>query len=296
MLSLDNGFSEQEVRDFDRRIHERLKTAGDFTYSAEPKLDGLAVSLVYRHGVLQRAATRGDGVHGEDVTANVRTIRGVPLALRGSPPELIEVRGEVFMPVAGFKLMNEQARARDEKVFVNPRNAAAGSLRQLDPRITASRPLDIFLYAVGLVEGGQVPDRHSTMLQAFRDWGLKTCPEARVVSGVEGCLEYYRDIGARRETLPYQIDGVVYKIDARAIRSVWALCHERRAGRSPHKFPAQEATTNARSHRLSSRTHGCAHSGARLQPLFVGGVTVSNATLHNMTRCAARMCARAIRS
>jgi DNA ligase (NAD+) len=176
MLSLDNGFSDQDLLDFDRRVHERLKTEADIAYSAEPKLDGLAVSLTYRRGVLERAATRGDGLHGEDVTANVRTIRGVPLSLRGSPPQVIEVRGEVFMPVAGFKLMNEAAQARGEKVFVNPRNAAAGSLRQLDARITASRPLDIFLYAVGLIEGGTVPDHHTGLLQAFREWGLKTSP------------------------------------------------------------------------------------------------------------------------
>lgn len=282
MLSLDNAFSDQDLLDFDRRIHERLRTDADIAYSAEPKLDGLAVSLTYRRGVLERAATRGDGIHGEDVTANVRTIRGVPLSLRGAPPALIEVRGEVFMPVAGFRLMNEQAQARGEKVFVNPRNAAAGSLRQLDARITATRPLDIFLYAVGLVEGGTVPEHHTQLLAAFREWGLRTCPEARAVSGVAGCLEYYRDIGARRQGLPYQIDGVVYKVDARADQE--RLGYVSRAPRwaLAHKFPAQEASTLVTSIEFQIGRTGALTPVARLQPTFVGGVTVSNATLHNM--------------
>src|SRR5580658_2713951 len=282
MLSLDNGFSEQDARDFDRRIHERLKTERDIHYSAEPKLDGLAVSLVYRRGALERAATRGDGVHGEDVTANVRTIRGVPLSLRGSPPELVEVRGEIFMPLAGFKLMNEQAQERGEKVFVNPRNAAAGSLRQLDPRISAARPLDIFLYAVGLVEGGTVPDHHTGLLQAFRDWGLKTCPEARAVAGIAGCLAYYRDIGVRRDTLPYQIDGVVYKVDSRADQERLGFVSRAPRWALAHKFPAQEATTKLEAIDFQVGRTGALTPVARLQPVFVGGVTVSNATLHNM--------------
>jgi len=282
MLSLDNGFSEQDARDFDRRVHERLKRDADIQYSAEPKLDGLAVSLVYRRGSLERAATRGDGVHGEDVTANVRTIRGVPLSLRGAAPALIEVRGEIFMPVAGFKLMNDAAQARGEKVFVNPRNAAAGSLRQLDPRITAARPLDIFLYAVGLVEGGTLPDHHSQLLQAFRDWGLKTCPEARTVTGIEGCLTYYRDIGARRDTLPYQIDGVVYKVDARADQERLGFVSRAPRWALAHKFPAEEATTVLTAIEFQVGRTGALTPVARLAPVFVGGVTVSNATLHNM--------------
>jgi DNA ligase (NAD+) len=282
MLSLDNGFSEQDARDFDRRVHERLKTQADIHYSAEPKLDGLAVSLVYRRGALERAATRGDGVHGEDVTANVRTIRGVPLALRGAAPELIEVRGEIFMPLAGFKLMNEQALERGEKVFVNPRNAAAGSLRQLDPRITASRPLDIFLYAVGQIEGGSVPDSHTALLRAFRAWGLKTCPEARAVTGIEGCLAYYRDIGARRDTLPYQIDGVVYKVDARADQERLGFVSRAPRWALAHKFAAEEATTLLTAIEFQVGRTGALTPVARLKPVFVGGVTVSNATLHNM--------------
>jgi DNA ligase (NAD+) len=286
MLSLDNAFSEQDVRDFDRRVHERLKTQAPINYSAEPKLDGLAVSLIYRRGSLERAATRGDGVHGEDVTANVRTIRGVPLSLRGSPPELIEVRGEIFMPLAGFKQMNEQAQQRGEKVFVNPRNAAAGSLRQLDPRITATRPLDIFLYAVGLVEGGAVPQHHTGLLQAFRDWGLKTCPEARAVVGIEGCLAYYRDIGARRAALWYQIDGVVYKVDARADQERLGFVSRAPRWALAHKFPAEEATTVLTAIEFQVGRTGALTPVARLQPVFVGGVTVSNATLHNMDEVA----------
>jgi len=282
MLSLDNGFSEQDLLDFDRRVHERLKTEADIAYSAEPKLDGLAVSLTYRNGLLERAATRGDGLHGEDVTANVRTIRGVPLSLRGSPPRLIEVRGEIFMPLAGFRLMNEQAQARGEKVFVNPRNAAAGSLRQLDPRISASRPLDIFLYAVGLVEGGAVPDHHTGLLKAFRDWGLKTCPEARAVTGVAGCLEYYTDIGARRAALPYQIDGVVYKVDARADQERLGFVSRAPRWALAHKFPAEEASTVVTGIEFQIGRTGALTPVARLKPVFVGGVTVSNATLHNM--------------
>lgn len=282
MLSLDNGFSEQDVVDFDRRIRERLKTDAEIVYSAEPKLDGLAVSLTYRGGLLQRAATRGDGIRGEDVTANIRTIRGVPLALRGSPPAQIEVRGEVFMPVAGFRQMNEDAQARGEKVFVNPRNAAAGSLRQLDPRITASRPLDIFFYAVGLVDGGPVPEHHTELLRAFRDWGLKTCPEARAVRGVAGCLHYYQSIGERREALPYQIDGVVYKVDARADQERLGFVSRAPRWALAHKFPAQEATTLLTAVDFQVGRTGALTPVARLQPVFVGGVTVSNATLHNM--------------
>ena len=282
MLSLDNAFTEQAARDFDRRIHERLKTDAEIRYSAEPKLDGLAVSLVYERGVLQQAATRGDGVQGEDVTANVRTIRAVPLSLRGVVPERIEVRGEIFMPVAGFKRMNEQAQERGEKIFVNPRNAAAGSLRQLDPRITASRPLDIFLYAVGLVEGGTVPDHHTGLLQAFREWGLKTCPEARAVAGIDGCLAYYREIGARRDELPYQIDGVVYKVDARADQERLGFVSRAPRWALAHKFAAEEATTLLTAVEFQVGRTGALTPVARLQPVFVGGVTVSNATLHNM--------------
>ncbi|MGH8276866.1 MAG: NAD-dependent DNA ligase LigA, partial [Steroidobacteraceae bacterium] len=216
MLSLDNAFTDEELAAFDRRIHERLGSEGDLDYVAEPKLDGLAVAVIYRDGRLERAATRGDGITGEDVTANVRTIRAVPQRLRGPAPPLLEVRGEVFMPLAGFERMNAAARERGEKVFVNPRNAAAGSLRQLDARISAARPLAAFFYGLGALEGRGAPASQSKLLQLLRTLGLPVAPEARAVRGVAGCLAYYHELGARRAALRYQIDGVVYKLDSRA--------------------------------------------------------------------------------
>ncbi len=287
MLSLENAFSEADVREFDRRVRERLAGVDGVSYAAEPKLDGLAVSLIFEQGRFTTGATRGDGTTGEDVTHNLRAIRAVPLQLRGETyPRVLEARGEVFMPMAGFKRFNAQAEARGEKVFVNPRNAAAGSLRQLDPKLTAERPLDIFFYGTGYTEGGTLPARHSEILRVMRDWGLKTSPEARVVRGVEGCLEYYADIGSRRERLGYQIDGVVYKVDdigaqqrlgfvSRAPR--WALAH---------KFPAEEEMTLVRAVEFQVGRTGALTPVARLEPVFVGGVTVSNATLHNMDEVA----------
>ena len=283
MLSLDNAFSEAEVRDFDRRIHERLADSRPIAYSAEPKLDGLAVSARYENGVYMQGATRGDGETGEDITQNLRTITALPLKLRaGAVPRVLEVRGEVFMPRAGFKRFNEEAAARGEKIFVNPRNAAAGSLRQLDPRMTAARPLDLFIYGVGVVEGGSLPPYHSKTLKKLRQMGFKICPQSRVVKSIEGCLKYYQEMGAMRVQLPYQIDGVVYKVDdvdlqrqlgfiSRAPR--WALAH---------KFPAEEALTVVRGIEFQIGRTGALTPVARLEPVFVGGVTVSNATLHNM--------------
>jgi DNA ligase (NAD+) len=287
MLSLGNAFSEDELRDFDRRIQARLEAgdiqhSGELDYSAEPKLDGAAVSLRYEGGLLVMAATRGDGYTGEDITHNVRTIPGVPLRLRGDYPPVLEARGEVFMPKAGFSAYNERARQRGEKLFVNPRNAAAGSLRQLDPRLTAKRPLDVFFYALGELEGMDLPPTHSETLAWLRGWGLKTCPESKVVVGILGCLAYYETIGNQRSDLPYEIDGVVYKVDrldwqaelgfvARAPR--WAIAH---------KFPAQEELTVVRAVEFQVGRTGALTPVARLEPVFVGGVTVSNATLHNM--------------
>src|SRR6187549_3756145 len=198
MLSLENGFTDEDLADFDRKVRERLGVPGPVGYAAEPKLDGLAISVLYRDGLFARAATRGDGVTGEDVSANVATIRGVPRKLRGKPPALLEVRGEVFLPFAGFEKMNRDQVTRGEKTYVNPRNAASGSLRQLDPRITASRPLDLYFYSVGVVEGGEIPPLHSELAPWLNSLGLRTCPEAQKVRGVEGCAAYYRDIGARR--------------------------------------------------------------------------------------------------
>jgi DNA ligase (NAD+) len=206
MLSLDNVFSDEDLRDFHQRVVSKLEIesdASDLEYAAEPKLDGAAVSILYKDGALERAATRGDGTTGEDITHNVRTIDSVPLRLIGADyPGLLEVRGEVFMPRAGFEAYNAKARKAGEKTFVNPRNAAAGSLRQLDPKLTADRPLDFFVYSVGQIDDGTLPDYHSKILQRLRSWGLKTCPENKVVKGVEGCLAFYRAIGKKRDTLP----------------------------------------------------------------------------------------------
>ncbi|PZN32992.1 MAG: DNA ligase [Proteobacteria bacterium] len=282
MLSLENAFTEEDVIAFDRRVRERLETDDGVEYAAEPKLDGLAVSLRYEHGRLVQAATRGDGVRGEDVTHNVRTIKAVPLRLRGTPPELLEVRGEIFMPLAGFKALNERAQARGEKTFVNPRNAAAGTLRQLDPRLTARRPLDVYFYGLGETRGWKLPARHSEILEQLREWGLRISPLLEVVRGVEGCLAYYREVGQQRASLPYEIDGVVYKVNS--------LIQQRELGfiaRAPrwaiaHKFPAHEVSTVLRDVEFQVGRTGALTPVARLEPVFVGGVTVSNATLHNM--------------
>jgi DNA ligase (NAD+) len=282
MLSLDNAFSDEDVVAFDRRIHERLAVQGDLDFVAEPKLDGLAVTVIYRNGRYERAATRGDGMKGEDVTANVHTIRSVPRSLHKGAPQVLEVRGEVFMPLAGFERMNRLARERGEKVFVNPRNSAAGSLRQLDPKATAARPLDIFFYALGIVEGGSVSDTQSGLLAALRAWGLPICPDARKVRGVEGLLGYYREMGARRSSLPYQIDGVVYKLDRRADQEKLGFVSRAPRWAIAHKFPAEEATALVRGIEFQVGRTGTLTPVARLEPVFVGGVTVSNVTLHNI--------------
>jgi DNA ligase (NAD+) len=286
MLSLDNAFSEDELKDFHRRVTERLgidDANDDLSYSAEPKLDGAAVSLLYEGGELVRAATRGDGTTGEDITHNIRTINSVPLTLLGTGyPSTLEVRGEVFMPRAGFTRFNELARQKGEKTFVNPRNAAAGSLRQLDPRLTAERPLDMYAYSVGLVDGGTLADKHSAVLDQLQEWGIKICPERKVVQGIKGCLDFYAEMGKKRDVLSYDIDGVVYKVDR--------LDYQRRLGfvsKAPrwaiaHKFPAQEELTMIRDIEFQVGRTGAVTPVARLEPVFVGGVTVSNATLHNM--------------
>ncbi|MGB7739053.1 MAG: NAD-dependent DNA ligase LigA [Steroidobacteraceae bacterium] len=282
MLSLDNAFSAQDIVDFDRRARARLDVER-IAYSAEPKIDGLAITLRYEQGRLIQAATRGDGSRGEDVTVNVRAIRSVPLQLRGNkPPPVLEARGEVFMTRKSFEKLNLRQSERGDKTFANPRNAAAGSLRQLDPSITAQRSLDLFFYGVGATEGWTMPPRHSEILAALREYGLRTCPETTVVDGVDGCLEYYGRIGEHRSTLAYDIDGVVYKVDrldwqrdlgfvARAPR--WAIAH---------KFPAQEATTVVNDVQFYVGRTGALTPVAHVAPVFVGGVTVSNITLHNM--------------
>jgi DNA ligase (NAD+) len=282
MLSLDNAFSEEDVQGFDRRIHERLGVEGDLDYWAEPKLDGLAVTVIYRHGKLTQAATRGDGARGEDVTANVRKIHSVPHALHGKAPAVLEVRGEVFMPLKGFERMNRLARASGEKVFVNPRNAAAGSLRVLDPNITARRPLQLYFYSLGTVEGGSIPDKQGELLKAFKGWGLPVCPDAHLVHGVSGLLAYYRDMGERRKALPYQIDGVVYKLDRRADQERLGFVSRAPRWAIAHKFPAEEALTVVRGIEFQVGRTGVLTPVARLEPVFVSGVTVSNVTLHNI--------------
>ncbi|GAC1302157.1 MAG: NAD-dependent DNA ligase LigA [Steroidobacteraceae bacterium] len=283
MLSLDNAFSDAEVRDFDRRNRERLARTAAIRYAAEPKLDGLAISALYESGVFVQGATRGDGETGEDITQNLRTIKALPLKLRADrPPRLLEVRGEVFMPLAGFERFNKQAIARGEKTYINPRNAAAGSLRQLDARMTAARPLDLFIYGLGIVEGRDMPSQHSAILQALRHLGFKICPQTRVVDGAEGCLDYYREMGALRATLPYQIDGVVYKVDELDLQGQLGFVSRAPRWAIAHKFPAEEALTTVRAIEFQVGRTGVLTPVARLEPVFVGGVTVGNATLHNM--------------
>jgi DNA ligase (NAD+) len=281
MLSLDNAFSDEELAEFDRRVRERLgiKTVG---YAAEPKLDGLAISLLYEDGVLVRGATRGDGSTGEDVTQNVRTIQSIPLRLMGEDyPKRLEVRGEVVMPLQGFRELNERQEAEGHKPFVNPRNAAAGSLRQLDPKVTAQRPLEMYCYGVGLVENGELPDRHSAILERLRDWGLRVYQGVTTVRGLDGCIKFYNKMQKLRDKLPFDIDGVVFKVDrldqqkalgfvARAPR--WAIAR---------KFPAQEELTRVLDIDVQVGRTGAITPVARLEPVFVGGVTVTNATLHN---------------
>ncbi len=282
MLSLDNAFTEEDLIAFDRRVRERLETDKEIDYSAEPKLDGLAVSFRYEKGKLRQAATRGDGFRGEDVTHNVRTIKAVPIELRGDAPDLLEVRGEVFMTLAGFKAMNQRALERGEKTFVNPRNAAAGSIRQLDPRLAATRPLDVFFYGVGETTGWTLPERHSQALAQLRAWGLKVSPLVTTVRGAKGCLDYYRGVGEKRASLPYEIDGVVYKVDRYALQRELGFVARAPRWAIAHKFPAHEENTIVRDVEFQVGRTGALTPVARLEPVFVGGVTVSNATLHNM--------------
>ncbi len=282
MLSLDNAFSDEDVRAFDRRAHERLATDGDIVYCAEPKLDGLAVSLLYEAGVLTRAATRGDGTTGEDISANIRTIRSVPLRLSGHVPDVMEVRGEVYMPLAGFARLNAQAAARGDKLFVNPRNAAAGSLRQLNPQMTAQRPLAAFFYGVGFTQPALAAAEHRQLLAQLAAWGLRVCPEVQTVNGVDGCLAYYRQLAERRPQLDYQIDGVVYKVNRRADQETLGQVARAPRWAIAHKFPADEAPTTLLDVEFQVGRTGTLTPVARLQPVLVGGATVSNATLHNM--------------
>ncbi len=283
MLSLDNVFNHEELLAFDKRLKERLERSDELEYVCEPKLDGLAVSLMYRNGLLTQAATRGDGQTGEDITHNIRTIESIPLKLRGEGyPSTLEVRGEVVMPRAGFNALNAKAEAAGEKVFVNPRNAAAGSLRQLDSRITASRPLDMYCYSVGYVDGGELPLTHFDTLKQLNAWGLKLNPEVRLNIGAEACSKYHDDILIKRDGLDYDIDGIVYKVNDLKLQRMLGFVSRAPRWATAHKFPAQEELTTVLDIEFQVGRTGAITPVARLEPVFVGGVTVSNATLHNM--------------
>ncbi len=283
MLSLDNAFSDEELRDFDRRVRDRLKTTDDIEYVCEPKLDGLAVSLHYESGILTRAATRGDGYTGEDITANIRTIPSVPLKLRGnSVPELVEVRGEVYMPREGFETLNRRLAERGEKTFVNPRNAAAGSLRQKKPSVTARRPLEMCAYSVALEDESRLPATHWEGLEQVKTWGFRVNPEMRKVTGVEDCLQAYQDLMEKRASLPYEIDGIVFKVNSLALQQQLGFVSRAPRWAIAQKFPAQEELTVIEDVEFQVGRTGAVTPVARLKPVFVGGVTVSNATLHNM--------------
>ncbi|MCB1723823.1 MAG: NAD-dependent DNA ligase LigA [Gammaproteobacteria bacterium] len=287
MLSLDNALTAQAMREFDRRVRERLQREGDVVYAAEPKLDGLAINLRYEHGLLVEAATRGDGRRGENVTQNVRTIGAVPLRLRGGGwPDVLEVRGEIFMPRKGFDELNARQRAAGDKTFANPRNAAAGSLRQLDPTITATRPLAMFSYGVGEIDGGAMGATHSANMALLKGWGLPVSPELQVLEGLDACDAYFDDMGRRRARLAYDIDGVVFKVDALADQQRLGFVARAPRWAIARKFPAQEELTVVEAIEFQVGRTGAVTPVARLHPVFVGGVTVSNATLHNMDEIA----------
>ncbi len=283
MLSLHNAFSEAEVEAFDRRVREGLELAGQVEYAAEPKFDGLAVSLTYAKGILTLGATRGDGYTGEDVSANVRTLRCVPLHLEGrNLPEFLEVRGEVLMLKRDFQALNREQQNKGEKEFANPRNAAAGSLRQLDSRVTAGRRLAFFAYGLGRVSGGKIPaDRHSQQLDYLESLHFPVTRQRSVVKGVEGLLDYYHGMGSCRDALPFEIDGVVYKVDDLDFQVRLGFVSRAPRFAIAHKFPAQEEITQVLDIDVQVGRTGALTPVARLAPVFVGGVTVTNATLHN---------------
>ena len=283
MLSLENALTADAMVEFDRRVRRRLDRDAEMTYAAEPKLDGLAISLRYKDGRLLQGATRGDGTRGEDVTQNLRTIAAIPLKLRGrSWPRVLEVRGEVFMPKRGFEALNRRQREQGAKTFANPRNAAAGSLRQLDPKVTAMRPLMMFCYGLGEVEAHPMTASHSDNMALLRDWGLPISPELQVLSGLDACLAYFSAMAARRDTLPYDIDGVVFKVNSIADQEALGFVSRAPRWAIAQKFPAQEALTEIEAVEFQVGRTGAVTPVARLKPVSVGGVTVSNATLHNM--------------
>ncbi|MBL4606370.1 MAG: NAD-dependent DNA ligase LigA [Pseudomonadales bacterium] len=283
MLSLGNAFDSEELGDFEKGIQKQLSDTSPLAYTCEPKLDGLAVSLLYENGKLVRAATRGDGSTGENITSNVRTIRSIPLALMGENiPRKLEVRGEVILPLQGFSQLNSKQIGKGEKVFANPRNAAAGSLRQLDSRITATRPLDMYCYAIGWMEGESLPATHGEVLAYLKSLGLKVNPEAAQVTGAEAVAEYCRAMAEKRSTLAYEIDGVVVKVDSLALQAKLGFVTRAPRWAIAYKFPAEEAVTQILDVDFQVGRTGAITPVARLKPVSVGGVTVSNATLHNL--------------
>lgn len=283
MLSLDNAFSTDDIFNFVRKINERLGTNEDIIFVAEPKIDGLAVSLVYKNGVLDYAATRGDGTTGEDITLNCKTINDIPLSLQDpKPSETVEIRGEVYLSKARFAQLNKKAELEGGKIFVNPRNAAAGSLRQLDPNITRARGLSFFAYNLPEITQGT----HADTLHKLQAWGFAVCPEIQTVRGLGGCKEYYEYLGAKRNQLPYEIDGIVFKVNELKLQAELGFISRAPRWAIAYKFPAQEETTLLQDVEFQVGRTGILTPVARLQPVFVGGVTVSNATLHNMDEIA----------
>jgi DNA ligase (NAD+) len=283
MLSLDNAFSDEEVHAFVKRIQERLKSTASIEFAAEPKLDGLAVNLTYEKGQLISAATRGDGATGELVTLNIKTIRAIPLVLRtSSPPDLLEIRGEVFIPLSGFEALNQSQVKQGLKPFANPRNAAAGSVRQLDSAVTAARPLNFYCYGMGYSSSGPLAQTHLKTLEQLREWGMPVSPLIVRVEEAAGCLEYHAHMLSVRESLPYEIDGVVYKVNDLALQKELGFIARAPRFAIAHKFPAQEEMTLLNSVDFQVGRTGALTPVARLEPVHVGGVMVSNATLHNM--------------
>lgn len=288
MLSLDNAMNEEELIAFDKRVKDRLKDNADLAYACEPKLDGLAVSLVYEKGILIQAATRGDGATGENITVNVRTIDNVPLKLQGVGfPEYLEVRGEIYMPKAGFEALNKKAEQEGAKIFANPRNAAAGSLRQLDSSVTASRPLEFCAYSVGVVsDDNSLGDTHAEILENLKALGLKINSEMTVVNGAQACVDYFRRLGEKRDSLAYEIDGIVFKVNDLELQQQLGFVSRAPRWAIAAKFPAQEEMTVLENVEFQVGRTGSLTPVARLKPVQVAGVTVSNATLHNMDEIA----------
>ena len=282
MLSLDNAFNDAELQNFETRVLDRLKISTPIEYACEPKLDGVAVSLRYSNGELKSAVTRGDGFFGEDVTVNVKTIGSVPLRLIGDEvPEFLDVRGEIFISKVAFKTLNEKAAQTGEKIFVNPRNAAAGSLRQLDSKVTASRPLDIRIYSVGKISPSVALETHSSMLNLLSRFGFKVSRKIKVVKGIEGCTSYYESLANERNNLPYDIDGIVFKVNNFELQEQLGFLSKAPRWAIARKFPAEEISTILRDVEFQVGRTGAVTPVGRLEPVFVGGVTISNVSLHN---------------